>query len=245
MNNIINLENQHISRKQKTCFQSSHPINIYAAFIGPNPITSFSPYAYCPNIHPSSFVGPFSSIIGAVIVDENVFIAPSASIRADEGYPFYIGKNTNLQDGVILHGLKDERVGVKGKLYSIYIGNNVTCAHDSIVHGPCYVGDNCFIGFKAIVFNAILEEGVYVSSNSLVTNGITIPERRFVPPGASIDSQEKADALNRVPADKEAFAQEVIRVNTEFPQSYSLSFGYYRCSCGLACDEPLCSKHRD
>ncbi|KAB3531159.1 carbonate dehydratase [Alkaliphilus serpentinus] len=217
--------------------QGIYPFNIYAAFISPNPLTSFAPYSYYPRIHSSSFVGPFSSIIGAVTIDENVFIAPNVSIRADEGYPFYIGKNTNLQDGVILHGLKDERVKVQNKLYSIFIGNGVSCAHGSTIHGPCYIEDNCFIGFNSIVFNAHLKEGVYVSSNSVVTNGVTIPKNSFVPPGASIDSQEKANALKPVPPDKEAFAQEVKRVNEEFPPSYSLLLGLRRCSCGLACDE--------
>ena len=240
--NGYSYEKPYISVEANTYSQSCRPINIYAAFIGSNPITSFTPYAYFPNIHPSSFVGQFSSIIGAVAIGENVFIAPNTSIRADEGYPFYIGKNTNLQDGVILHGLKDERIKVKNRFYSIYIGDNVSCAHGCMIHGPCSIGNNCFIGFKSIIFNAILEEGVYVSSDCAVTNGVTIRAKRFVPPGASIDSQEKADKLSMIPADKEAFAEEVIRVNTEFPCSYSLSFGCHRCSCGLACDEPLCSK---
>ncbi len=237
-----NTKRQYFSIGQNISPQNYWPINIYATFIGPNPITSFTPHAYFPKIHPSSFVGPFSSIIGAVEVNKNVFIAPSTSIRADEGYPFYIGKNTNIQDGVILHGLKEETIKVKDKFYSIYIGNNVSCAHGCLIHGPCYIKDNCFIGFKSVVFNAILEEGVYVSSNCVVTNGVTIPEKRFVPPGASIDSQKKADSLSIIPADREAFAKEVIRVNSEFPLSYSLLFGCHRCSCGLACDEPLCSQ---
>ncbi|WP_432661968.1 DapH/DapD/GlmU-related protein [Wukongibacter baidiensis] len=241
MSEIINPEKKYLSVGGNTYFKGYCPINVYAAFIGPNPITSFTPHAYFPRIHQSSFVGPFSSIIGAVEIAENVFIAPSTSIRADEGYPFYIGKNTNLQDGVTLHGLEDERINVNGRLYSIYIGNNVSCAHGSLIHGPCHIGDNCFIGFKSIVFNAILKKGVYVSSDCVVTNGVTIPEKRFIPPGASIDSQEKADSLSRIPPDKEAFAEEVSRVNSEFPSSYSLSFGRYRCSCGLTCDGPLCS----
>ncbi|GAA3325448.1 hypothetical protein GCM10020331_057390 [Ectobacillus funiculus] len=34
-------------------------------------------------------------------ITDNVYVAPNVSIRADEGTPFYIGSNTNLQDGVI------------------------------------------------------------------------------------------------------------------------------------------------
>ncbi|MBM7614931.1 LbetaH domain-containing protein [Alkaliphilus hydrothermalis] len=221
-------------------------MNVNAVFIGSNPVTSFIPYSYFPQIHPSVYIGPFTSIIGAVFIRENVFIAPSTTIRADEGYPFYIGRNTNIQDGVIFHGLKGQRISVKDRLYSIYVGDRVSCAHGCTIHGPCFIGNNCFIGFNAIVFDAILEEGVYVSANAVVTGGVTVAKNKFVPPGASIDSQEKADALSIAPADKEAFVEEVQRVNSEFPPSYSLLFGKNRCSCGLACDRPVSctSNHR-
>ena len=236
MNGNYSFQNETELLQQKYSYRRCNPSNIYAVFVGPNPITSFTPYAYYPIIHPSSFLGPFSSIIGAVVINENVFIAPSASIRADEGFPFYIGTNSNIQDGVILHGLRDERILVNNKLYSIYIGNGVTCAHGCTIHGPCYIGNNSFVGFNSIVFNAIVQEGAYISSGAVVTNGVTIGRNKFVPPGASIDTQEKADSLNEVPADRDAFAEEVRRVNREFPAAYSLSFGCHRCSCGLACD---------
>jgi carbonic anhydrase len=213
------------------------PYNLYAFFASSNPITTFNPTAVFPKIHPSSFIGPYSSVIGDVTISKNVFIAPNASIRADEGTPFFIGENTNIQDSVILHGLRDDRIQHDNKLYSIYIGKRVTCAHGCIIHGPCYIGDNSFIGFNSIVFNSILEDGVYVSSGAVVTNGVTVAPKRFVPPGAAIDTQDKADALPTLPIDRERFAEEVRQVNREFPASYSLFFGSCRCTCGLACDK--------
>lgn len=206
------------------------------SFIAPNPITSFTPFSVFPRIHPTCFIGPFSSIIGDVRIGENVFIAPNVSIRADEGTPFYIGGNTNIQDGVILHGLRDSRIQIGSKSYSIYIGKGVSCAHGCIIHGPCIVGDGVFIGFNSIVFNSIVDRGVYISSGAVVTNGVYIPANKFVPPGASIDTQEKAERLHGIPRNQEEFAQEVQRVNREFPAAYSLAFGTTRCSCGLACD---------
>lgn len=68
--------------------------NLNAHFIAPNPPTSFNPRSVRPRIHSTAYVGPFSSIIGDVFIGENVFFAPNASIRADEGTPFYIGPNT-------------------------------------------------------------------------------------------------------------------------------------------------------
>jgi carbonic anhydrase/acetyltransferase-like protein (isoleucine patch superfamily) len=206
----------------------------FEPFISPNPITTFNPNKKYPTIDPTAFISPFSSVIGDVVIKDNVYIAPNVSIRADEGTSFLIGSNTNLQDGVILHGLVNKHINVGRQKYSIYMGKEVTIAHGALVHGPCYIGNKVFIGFKAIVYNAIVEHGVFISYNAVVTNGVKIAPNRFVPPGAHIDTQEKADALSKVPNGYKEFAIEVQRVNQEFPASYHLLFGKQRCSCGFA-----------
>lgn len=210
--------------------------NLNAHFIAPNPPTSFNPESVCPCIDPTAYIGPFSSVIGDVAIGENVFIAPNVSIRADEGTPFYIGANTNIQDGVILHGLAHGRVLHNGKEYSIYVGEEVSCAHDCIIHGPCKLGNRVFVGFHSIVLNAVVGGGSYISTNALVTGEIRISPNRYVPSGAIIETQEQADALGPVPESQEEFAEEVQHVNQQFPTAYSLQFGATRCSCGLACD---------
>ncbi len=206
----------------------------FQPFISPNPITSFNPIQICPTIDKSAFISPFTSVIGDVTIRKNVYVAPLVSIRADEGTPFYVGSNTNLQDGVILHGLKDKFISVDGKDYSIFINKEVSIAHGALVHGPCYIGKKVFVGFKAIVYDAIIGSGSFISYNAVVTNGVHVAKNRFVPPGAYIDSQKKADALSKVPADSKEFAREVQRVNQEFPAGYHLLFGDCRCSCGVA-----------
>lgn len=203
-------------------------------YIGYNPPTSTNPYPKFPQIDSSAFLSPFTFIIGDIIIQNNVYIAPFVSIRADEGSPFFIGSNSNIQDGVILHGLKKQYVTVNNRNYSIHIGRRVTCAHNSIVHGPCLIEDDVFVGFQSTVFNAYIKEGSFISSGAVVTNGVTLKPNSFVPPGASIDTQEKADKLPSVPIDKEEFAKIVQKVNQEFPTSYSLLFGKNRCSCGVA-----------
>jgi carbonic anhydrase/acetyltransferase-like protein (isoleucine patch superfamily) len=206
----------------------------FKPFISPNPITSFNPVERYPKIDDTAFISQFSSVIGDVYIRDNVYIAPNVTVRADEGTPFHIGSNVNLQDGVILHGLVDRRFPVGKRSYSIFIGNEVTVAHGALVHGPCFIGNNVFVGFKAIVYNAMVENGAFISYNAVVTNGVRIAPNRFVPPGAHIDTQEKADALSRVPNDSREFAVEVQRVNQEFPASYHLLLGNNRCSCGFA-----------
>ncbi|WP_245827639.1 carbonate dehydratase [Paenisporosarcina indica] len=222
--------------KNESNSSSYNHSHCFEPFISPNPKTSFNPVQIFPKIDKTSFISQFSSVIGDVTIRNNVYVAPNVSIRADEGTPFYIGSNTNIQDGVILHGLLNKRISVGGKRYSIFIGNEVTIAHGALVHGPCCIDDKVFVGFNAIVYRAIIGRGSFISYNAVVTNGVRIPPNRFVPPGANIDSQEKADALSPVPEDSNEFAREVQRVNQEFPASYHLLFGNNRCSCGIAYD---------
>lgn len=211
-------------------------LNINAHFIAPNPRTSFNPRSVSPTIDPTAYVGPFSTIIGDVTIRKNVFVAPNASIRADEGFPFYIDSNSNIQDGVILHGLAQGRVMNGSKEYSIYIGKQVSCTHGCIIHGPCKLGDNVFVGFHAIVYNAIVGDNCYISTNALVTGGVKLEANRFVPAGFIIDTQTKANRLGSVPTSDKEFAQEVKRINKAFPKAYSIMFGATKCSCGLTCD---------
>nr|WP_264447499.1 hypothetical protein [Bacillus cereus] len=91
--------------------RSHHPS--FAPFISPNPITSFNPIQRYPKIDKTAFISPFSSVIGDVRIKNNVYVAPNVSVRADEGTPFYISSNTNLQDGVILHGLLNKFVSIE------------------------------------------------------------------------------------------------------------------------------------
>lgn len=224
-------------KKKGSNSSSNNHSHCFEPFISPNPITSFNPVQRFPKIDKTAFVSQFSSIIGDVTVRNNVYVAPNVSIRADEGTPFYIGSNTNIQDGVILHGLLNKRISVGVKRYSIFIGNEVTIAHGALVHGPCYIADKVFFVFNSIVYTAIVGRGAFISYNAVVTNGVRIPPDRFVPSGANIDTQEKADALSPVPKDSKEFSHEVQRVNQEFPASYHLLFGKNRCSCGFAYDQ--------
>jgi carbonic anhydrase/acetyltransferase-like protein (isoleucine patch superfamily) len=190
-------------------------------FTGPNPITSFTPASIGPSIDSSAYVGPYSVIIGDVTVGKNVFIAPLVSIRADEGFPFFIDSDTNIQDGAVLHGLEHGRVVHGGKEYSIYIGKHVSCAHGCIIHGPCKIEDHVFVGFHAIVHDAVVGAGCYISFNALVTGGVTVPPNRFVPSGAIIDTQAKADRLEAVSEKQRVFAEEVQHVNRAFPGAHA------------------------
>jgi len=216
---------------------SEGPVNLYSYFIGSNPPTSFNPISVYPTIHNTVLLCPFSSVIGDVTIGKNVFIGCNATLRADEGTPFYIGSHSNIQDGVIFHGLQNQQFTVNGKTYSIYLGKEVTIGHGALIHGPSIVGNKTFVGFNAIVFNAIVEDGCYIDTTAVVTGGVRLHANTYVPIGAIIDTQNKANALGRVPTSREEFAKEVVEVNNEFPSAYELKFGDTRCSCGLCCNK--------
>jgi carbonic anhydrase len=216
--------------------QPAGPTNEYSYFISCNPPTTFNPVSIYPTIDPTVFIGPFSSIIGDVRIHKEAFIGCNVTIRADEGTPFHIGNKSNIQDGVILHGLKEITISVNCDPYSIYIGNEVSIAHGALVHGPCIVGNNTFVGFNAIVFNAAVEKGCYIDLAAIVTNGVRIPAYSYVPIGAVIDTQKKADALKRISEENETFAHNVVLTNIQLAQAYSLKFGDTKCSCGICCN---------
>lgn len=116
----------------------------------PAPPTSWSRQLIEPTIDSSTYIHTFTNVIGDVRIGAKVHIAPGVSIRADEGMPFYIGANVNIQDGAVVHGLEQERVtGDDGEPYSVWIGNNASTTHMALIHEPAYIGAGCFIGFRS------------------------------------------------------------------------------------------------
>ena len=73
--------------------------------------TDFSAKVSEPVIGSGTFVHPLAAVIGNVILGNNVMIAPTACVRGDEGQPLYIGNETNVQDGVVIHALETELDG--------------------------------------------------------------------------------------------------------------------------------------
>ncbi|MBD2343740.1 ribulose bisphosphate carboxylase small subunit [Anabaena subtropica] len=183
-------------------------------------------------IHETAFVHPFCNIIGDVRIGANVIIAPGTSIRADEGTPFHIGENTNIQDGVVIHGLEQGRVvGDDNQEYSVWVGSSASLTHMALIHGPAYVGDNSFIGFRSTVFNARVGAGCIVMMHALIKD-VEVPPGKYVPSGAIITNQKQADRLPDVQPQDRDFAHHVIGINQ------ALRAGYL-CAADSKCIAPL------
>ncbi len=102
--------------------------------------TSFSPDVAEPRIGATAFIHPLASVLGNVELGERVFVAPGASVRGDEGQPIHIGAGSNVQDGVVVHALETfdgqhavegNLVTVSGKRYAVFVGQNVSLAHQA------------------------------------------------------------------------------------------------------------------
>jgi carbon dioxide concentrating mechanism protein CcmM len=185
-----------------------------------------------PTVDDSAYIHSFSNLIGDVTVGSNVLVAPGTSIRADEGTPFYIGDRSNVQDGVVIHGLEQGRVkGDDGKDYSVWIGKDTCITHLALIHGPAYVGNNCFIGFRSTVFNARVGDGCIVMMHALIQD-VEIPPGKYVPSGAVITNQQQADRLPDVQPEDREFAAHVVHINE------ALVAGY-QCAQNSACINPI------
>lgn len=175
-----------------------------------------NPSGHMPVVHETAFVDPTAILCGRVIVGENVFIGPYAVIRADEVdengdmEPIVIGANSNIQDGVVIHC----KAGG-----GVTIGESSSIAHRSIVHGPCTVGNNVFVGFNSVLFNCIVGEGSVVRHNSVV-EGCTVPPGFYIPSTANIHSDADLATIERVSPQAADFSESVAQANHELVKGY-------------------------
>jgi high affinity sulfate transporter 1 len=195
-----------------------------AESLRPSPPTSWNTDTARPEIHPTAFVDPHAAVIGAVTVAASVYVGPGVSVRADEGAPFFIGAGSNLQDGATVHALKGKVVLVEGRAFAVYVGRNVCCTHHALIHGPCYIGDGCFIGFKSSVHDSVIGEGCVLGIGATVV-GVSLPPRRYVRHHDVVDTQEKADALPEVGPDWEQLRDDVVAVNRELAAGHRAMLG--------------------
>lgn len=212
--------------------------------IHPNVRTNFNQNVTFPNIEDTAFIHPFAVVIGDCYIGNMVMMSPTAVCRGDEGTPIHIGDFSNIQDGVLIHDLQtttdiknfdqrlfnkegerisinDSRTVQEGE-YSVFVGNGSSLAHDAMIHGPAWIGNDTFIGMKTIVYNAKVGNNVAVGISSVITNGVEIPDNKFVPPGSVITSQEQANNLpDRIGTPFEEYNKGVVDVNVKLAEGYS------------------------
>ncbi|TFH04067.1 MAG: carbonic anhydrase [Methanosarcina sp.] len=197
-----------------------------------NPVTPWNSETTEPVIDPTAYIHPQAAVIGDVTIGASVMVSPMASVRSDEGMPIFVGDETNIQDGVVLHALEtiDEEgepveknlVEVDGEKYAVYVGERVSLAHQSQIHGPASVGNDTFIGMQALVFKAKVGNNCVLEPTSAAI-GVTIPDGRYIPAGTVATSQAEADQL---PEGTDDYAyrhtnEAVVYVNVNLAEGYN------------------------
>jgi carbonic anhydrase/acetyltransferase-like protein (isoleucine patch superfamily) len=116
------------------------------------------------------FIANSATVIGSVIIENNVSVWFNVVIRADNDV-IHIGENTNIQDGSILH--VDDNT-------PLTIGKDVTVGHKVMLHG-CSIGNNTLIGMNSVILNnAKIGKNCLIGANSLITEGKVIPDGSIV-----------------------------------------------------------------
>ncbi len=127
-----------------------------------------------PQIAASAYIDPAAVIIGDVVIGEDSGVWPCAVIRGDVHY-IRIGARCNIQDGSVLHVMRDE--------YPLILGDDITIGHSCTLHG-CTVESRCLIGMGALILN-----GAKIGAGSIVAAGTLITERTVIPPGSLVMGQ--------------------------------------------------------
>jgi len=124
-----------------------------------------------PRVHPTAFVDDSAQVIGSVEIGEESGVWMNAVLRGDVN-TIRVGRQTNLQDGCIVHVMRGT--------HPTWLGDQVTVGHGAILHG-CTVRDRCLIGVGAILLNgAEIGEESIVAAGTLVTEGTKFPPRSLV-----------------------------------------------------------------
>ena len=122
-----------------------------------------------PTVPASCYVDASAQLIGDVVLGEHASVWMNAVLRGDV-HSIRIGAHSNIQDGSVLHGMKE--------LYGVFVGEYVTVGHSVTLHG-CTIGDRCLIGMGSIILN-----GAEIGGGSIIAAGTLIPERAVVEPGS-------------------------------------------------------------
>jgi carbonic anhydrase/acetyltransferase-like protein (isoleucine patch superfamily) len=120
-----------------------------------------------PRVHPTVYIDESAQVIGDVEIGEESSVWMTVVIRGDV-HRIRVGRRTNVQDGVVVHVMRDT--------HPTTIGDDVTIGHRALLHG-CTIEDRCLIGMGAIVLN-----GAHIGSLSIVAAGSLVTEGTIVPP---------------------------------------------------------------
>jgi carbonic anhydrase/acetyltransferase-like protein (isoleucine patch superfamily) len=158
-----------------------------------------------PRFGKNCFLADNAVVVGEVTMGDNCTVWFNAVVRGDVN-SITIGHNSNIQDGAVIHCTYEKAKTV--------IGNNVSIAHNAVVHG-CTLEDNVLVGMGAIIMDDCL-----VGSNSVIAAGAVLLPGTKVPSGS---------VFAGVPAKKvKETGEEMKEVIARTARNYPMYAGWFR-----------------
>ncbi|GLQ97940.1 gamma carbonic anhydrase family protein [Dyella mobilis] len=129
-----------------------------------------------PTLGARTYVDPAATVIGDVVLGDDVSIWPGAVLRGDVHY-IRIGARSNVQDGAVVHVTHDGPYLPGG--FPTIVGEGVTIGHAAVIHA-CTIEDYCLIGMHATVLDgAVVKKYGFVGAGSVVPPGKVVGEREL------------------------------------------------------------------
>ncbi|MEA3559114.1 MAG: gamma carbonic anhydrase family protein [Candidatus Thermoplasmatota archaeon] len=111
-----------------------------------------------PSIGDGTFIFETATVVGAVVLGEDVYVGPGAVVRGDYG-SIVVGDRTSIEENVVIHARPGEQT---------VIGNDVTLGHGAVIHN-CVIEDLAVIGMGSVV-----SDYAHVGSWGVVAEGAVV-----------------------------------------------------------------------
>ncbi|MFK3983278.1 gamma carbonic anhydrase family protein [Micromonospora sp. NPDC050397] len=151
-----------------------------------------------PEIDPSAWVAPGSTVIGSVRLAADASVWYGSVLRGDTEQ-ITIGAGSNIQDGCVVHADPG---------FPVTVGVGVSVGHRAVLHG-CSVADGALVGMGAVVLN-----GAVIGAGSLVAAGAVVLAGTVVPPGslvAGVPAKVRRELTEAERADLRGTAERYVR----------------------------------
>jgi carbonic anhydrase/acetyltransferase-like protein (isoleucine patch superfamily) len=135
-----------------------------------------------PEIAVSAYIDPAAVVIGDVVIGEESSLWPMTVVRGDVHH-IRIGRRTNIQDGTVLHVMKDQ--------WPLILEDEVTVGHSHVL-----------IGMGCIILN-----GAVIGENSIIAAGSLITERTVIPAGSLVMGSPGKVKRELTEADRESIGK--------------------------------------
>jgi carbonic anhydrase/acetyltransferase-like protein (isoleucine patch superfamily) len=168
-----------------------------------------------------SFVSPLIELFGDVWVGQRVLVTANTVLDAAPGGRICIGDDSNIQDNVVVQATRAvpaTHASACGSL-AAQVDRDAIVAHQASIANST-VGRFTFVGFRARLEDAVLDEGAFVLHGATI-RGVRIGRDKLVPVGAVITAQAEADALPSKSDAEATFQRAVLAVNAELAERYA------------------------